>query len=419
MCMPNTAAGEAGKGAGSAPQPQSTTPASAVLADTPPGSGACPPDRPFDAKMNMCMPGAAQSKPLLMFQLNQFAAFSDTFGPRGQSRLTGPGMWMVTYARAMSPGNQLRIDLMGSAEPLTVGDRGTPQLLQTEHVDSMHAHDTVMALEFRDVLTLDAHGAQTLTFLFAPRGEAAVGPVPFMHRESAEGNPDAPLGHNLQDGFHDVSTVLGMAYETGPTTVEATAFSGHDIRGPFPTHRPDSYALRVTRSLDGHVGVGGSYSDVRLTDDAGAAEHDEFVSAWLTTSHEVGGHDLKSTFIWARVRPGRKAARNSLLEEAVYQRGDNRFYGRAEVLQVAPGQLDLELAGDGAEARWVEAITLGYERALYSRDGLSLFVGGSYTKDVVPASFSTAYGPEPGGAKLYLRLKVNASVTGGGGAPRP
>jgi hypothetical protein len=181
------------------------------------GPGACPPDRPFDAKMNMCMPGGAWSEPVLTFQLNQFMVYSDTFRPRGQSRLTGPGMWMLTYAKALSPRNQLRVDLMGSAEPLTVGDRGTPQLLQTEHVDNMHAHDTVMALEFRDVLTLDAQGAQRLTFLFAPRGEAAVGPVPFMHRVSAEGNPDAPLGHNLQDGFHDASTVLGLAYETGPT----------------------------------------------------------------------------------------------------------------------------------------------------------------------------------------------------------
>jgi hypothetical protein len=218
MCMPNAAAVENGKSVGLPPQPRATVSASPVLADTPPGPSACPPDRPFDAKMNMCMPGGAGSEPLFTFQLNQFLVYSDTFGPRGQSRPTGPGMWMLMYAKALSPRNQLRIDLMGSAEPLTVGDRGTPQLLQTEHVDSMHAHDTVMALEFRDVLTLDAQGAQTLTFLFAPRGEAAVGPVPFMHRESAEGNPDAPLGHNLQDGFHDVSTVIGLAYETGPTS---------------------------------------------------------------------------------------------------------------------------------------------------------------------------------------------------------
>jgi hypothetical protein len=383
------------------------------------GPGACPPDRPFDAKMNMCMPGGAWSEPVLTFQLNQFMVYSDTFGPRGQSRLTGPGMWMLTYAKALSPRNQLRVDLMGSAEPLTVGDRGTPQLLQTEHVDNMHAHDTVMALEFRDVLTLDAQGAQRLTFLFAPRGEAAVGPVPFMHRVSAEGNPDAPLGHNLQDGFHDASTVLGLAYETGPTAVEATAFSGHDIRRPLPTHRPDSYALRVNRSLDGHFGLGASYSDVRLADDAGTLRHNEFVSAWLTTSHEVGGHGLKSAFVWGRVRGGHEATRNSLLEEAVYQRGDSRFYGRAEMLQVTPGLLDFELAGDGAAAKWVEAVTLGYERALYRKDDVSLFAGGSYTKDFVPASFHMAYGRDPGGTKIYLRLKVDASLIGGGGAPRP
>ena len=360
----------------------------------------------------MCMPVEAQAKPSLMFQLNQFMAYSDTSGPRGRSRLTGPGMWMLMFGKELSPANQLRIDVMGSAEPLTVGDKGTPQLLQTEHVDSMHAHDTVMALEFRDVVTLDARGAQRLTFLFAPRGEAAVGPVPFMHRGSAEGNPDAPLGHALQDGFHDASTVLGVAYETGRTAVEATAFSGHDIRGPFPTHRPDSYALRVNQGLDGHIGVGASYSDVRLRDGAGDPKHDEFIAAWLTTSHQIGGDSLKSAFVWGRMRASHEAARNSLLEEAVYQKGGNRFYSRAEVLQVTPDQLDLALADDGGDARWVGAVTVGYERALYRRDDLSLLVGGSYTKDLVPASFHAAYGSDPGGTKVYLRLTVAASFTG-------
>jgi hypothetical protein len=159
--------------------------------------------------MGMCMPGQAKPKTSLMFQLNQFMVYSNTSGPRGQSRLTGPGLFMLMYDAELSPKNHFRIDLMGSPEQLTVGDRGTPQLLQTDHLDNMHAHDR-----------------QKMTFLFAPRGEAAIGPVPFMHRESAAGNPDAPLGHALQDGFHDASTVLGIEYQNGATTLEATAFSG-------------------------------------------------------------------------------------------------------------------------------------------------------------------------------------------------
>ena len=120
--------------------------------------------------MNMCMPGQRAATTSLMFQLNQFMLYSNTSGPRGRSRVTGPGMWMLMYDQTLSPNNRLNIDVMGSPEQLTVGDKGTPQLLQTENIDNMHAHDTIMALEFRDALTLGDDGKQQLTFLFAPRG---------------------------------------------------------------------------------------------------------------------------------------------------------------------------------------------------------------------------------------------------------
>ena len=198
----------------------------------------CPQGQHLDPIMKMCMPNEEHPSTTVMFHLNQFMVYSNTSGPRGQSRATGPGQWMLMLDRDVSTQHHLSINVMGSLEQWTVGDKGTPQLFQTEHVDSMHAHDTVMALEFRDVVALAPGGTQKLTLLFAPRGEAAVGPVPFMHRESAEGNPDAPLGHTQQDGFHDASTVFGLGYHIARTTAEVTAFSGQSISWPFPMHLP-------------------------------------------------------------------------------------------------------------------------------------------------------------------------------------
>ena len=360
--------------------------------------------------MRMCMPGEVKPKSGFTFHLNQFMAYSSTSGPRGASRLTGPGMWMLTFDSDLASWNRLSIDVMGSPEQLTVGDRGTPQLLQTEHIDNMHAHDTIMALEFRDVVKLGG-GDQQLTLLFAPRGEAAVGPVPFMHRESAEGNPDAPLGHTLQDGFHDVSTVLGAEYRFGRTTLAATAFSGQDIRWPFPLHGPDSYGVRVTQVIDDHLGVGASYADVLSPNDAGGSEHNHFVSAWLTTSHRIGGATLKSSFIWGQARDSHAPVRNSFLAEAAYQWGRNRLFGRAEALQITPEQLDL-VTVNGAEPRWVEALTVGYERALVQRDNVSLLVGGSVTVDALPPVFQPAYGNDPRGVKGYVRVKLMSAGPG-------
>jgi hypothetical protein len=408
VCLPTIswAQAEVGQKPADAAHREATSPSS-MPAEMPPASSSEPTDRPSDSSMNMAMPGDGKSNTGVMFHLNQFMLYSNTSGPRGQSRLTGPGVGMLMYDNALSPENHLRIDVMGSPEQLTVGDKGTPQLLQTDHVDAMHAHDDIMALEFRDVVTLGTNDKEKLTFLFAPRGEAAIGPVPFMHRGSAEGNPDAPLGHALQDGFHDASTVLGIEYQFARTTVEATAFSGQSISWPLPLHSPDSYGLRVNQKIDDHVSVGASYGDALLPDDTGGAEHNKFISGWLTTSYAIDDNTLKSSFVWGQARAGHSASLNSFLEEAVYQQGRNKFYGRAEILQITSQQLELVIATGAADAKWAKALTVGYERTLLKKDGLSLFAGGSYTKDFMPAEFQTAYGSDPGGVKVYLRITID------------
>ena len=367
----------------------------------------CPADHPFDPSMNMCAADNTKPIPALTFSLNQFAVYSTTSGARGRSRVTGPGVGMLMYNQALSPRNTLHVNVMASAEQLTVGDKGTPQLFQTENIDNMHPHDYLMAVEIRDVIKLGAGDDQELTFLFAPRGAAATGPVPFMHRASAEGNPDAPLGHNLQDGFHDVSTVLGIAYRNAGTTVEATGFSGHAISWPFPLHKVDSYSARVTHKIDHNILIGVSYADVLSPDDTGGAEHEKFITAWLATTQKLNGATLKSSFIWGQARADHGPALNSFLAEAVYQRGMNKLYGRGEILQITPSQLDLVPPDGSTDAKWVKALTLGYERTLVEKGPFSLFFGGSFTRDFAPVEFKPDYGSAPRGAKLYFRIKID------------
>lgn len=394
MCMPQAEA---------APEPTAARPKStqlpvAAAPDNPPGLN--PP-----AAASMVLADGGKDASPFMLQINQFAVFSHTTGPRGQSRLTGPGSWMLMYDQALTPRNHLSISLMASPEQLTVGDKGTPQLLQTENIDNMHAHDTIMALEFRDVISIGSGGDQQLTLLFAPRGAAAIGPVPFMHRQSAEGNPDAPLGHGLQDGFHDASTVLGIEYHFARTTIEATAFSGAAVSWPLPLHSPDSLAFRLTQDIDNHVKLGASYGDVLSPDDAGVERHSHFMSAWLATSHQIGSGTLRTSLVWASERDDHSVSQTSLLAEGAYQRGPNAFFGRAEILQITPEQLDVTTIGASTDPRWVKAITVGYERTLFQQHGHSVRVGGSYTTDIIPSAFRTDYGSDPGGFKLFVRIK--------------
>lgn len=408
MCAADGGASKYRGTAGGASDHQETALPSAGQAATQAASSSPASDGSMDTSMHMPS-GATKPKAALMLHINQFMVGSSTSGPRGQSRLTGPGTWMLTYDNDLTSTDHLSINIMGSPEQLTVGEKGTPQLFQTDHLDNFHAHDTIMAFEFRDAVALGAGGKQRLTLLFAPRGEAAVGPVPFMHRESAEGNPDAPLGHALQDGFHDVSTVFGLKYEIAHTTVEVTGFSGHTIAWPFPLHGPDSYAVRLGQKISDHARIGASYADALLPNDSGGDEHNQFIAGWLTTSNQIRGGSLKSAFVWGSTRASHGPFLNSLLEEAVYQRDGNNFYGRVEALQLTPSQLAL-VTNDGSEvARWVGAFTVGYERALFEQGELALFVGGSYTKDISPGAFRPTYGSDPQGVKIYLRVKFMKS----------
>lgn len=370
--------------------------------------GQCPAGQKMDQGMMMCLAVAAKQKPAVMIRINQFLVYSATSGPRGQKRLTGPGAWMLMIDKDLSPYNSLHVSVMGSLEQLTVGSIGTPQLLQSENIDAMHAHDTLMAVEFRDTIKLGAANKQELTLLFAPRGGAAFGPVPYMHRDSAEGNPDSPLGHNMQDGFHDVSTVLGLAYRLGRTTLEATAFSGQGIRWPLPLHHPDSYAVRLIHQLGDHVALGGSYADVLAPDEAGGAEHEKFVAAWVSTNHQIGDCRLRSSLVWGHAKVDHSRPQNSFLAEAVLQRGANNLFGRTELLEVTPDQLSLVDVGGSGDPRWIGAVTFGYERALLAKGPFALFAGGSLTKDFIPSAFNREYGRHPAGVKVFLRMKVGS-----------
>ena len=386
--------------------PMESTTAPSSTADRPQGV-ACTPEQVLPPSAKHCMPTATKPRVTLTLLINQFIVGSTTSGPRGQSRVTGPGSLMLMYENKLSSRNTLRIDLMGSAEQATVGKIGTPQLLQSENLDAMHAHDTIMALEFRDTVKLGTSENQKLTFLFAPRGAAAVGPVPYMHRPSAEANPDSPLGHNLQDGFHDVSTVFGIGIRSRRTFIEATRFSGKAVSWPLPLNHSDSFGVRVTQGINDHADLGASYADVLTPDDIGGAQHERFVSAWLASNYKTSGGAFKSSIIWGQLRSSGHASQNSFLAEAVFQRRLDNIFGRAEILQLTPEQLSLVQFAGSERLRWVEAVTLGYERALLKRGSFSLFVGGSLTKDFVPRSFENDYGPRPGGAKIFVRLKFD------------
>ena len=167
---------------------------------------------------------------------------------------------------------------------------------------------------------------------------------------------------------------------------------------------PDSYGVRVNQKISDQVSVGASKAKVMLVDEDGVSSNNDFTSAWLSTSHLINGNTLKTSSIWAQTRDSNSQSLNSFLEEVVYQLGKNKFFGRVEVLQIAPNQLNIVVTDGKTGAQWVKAYTAGYERTLVASKNYKIFAGGSYTKNTVPVEFQPNYGTSPNGLKVFLRM---------------
>jgi hypothetical protein len=384
----------------------------------------CSASEHWDDSMSMCMPGADDNKAMVMFHYNQFMVYTGGSGPRGRDAFSAPNMWMLMFSKKISERNTVGMDWMGTTDLWTVPKNGTPELFQTgeankdgvPYVDAQHPHSSpIMGLTFYDILSFGANGEKKLTFFFAPRGEATAGPQAFMHRTTGIVNPDVPLAHHLQDVFHVTSTVVGMKLEVGKLTLEGSTFSGQE---PSPAevhldmHKPDSWAFRANYSINDNISVGASTAKVKALDRVNnptfETEDERAHSAWVTTSNMIKNGTLSTATIWGQNDNKTDDVKlNSFLEEFVYELGKNNFYGRLEVLQRTPEQLELSIT-DPSGARWIKAITLGYERQIKERGNMKVYMGAAVTKYAVPSDFQSAYGSEPYAAKVYLRVNFDS-----------
>jgi hypothetical protein len=101
---------------------------------------------------------------------------------------------------------RLSLEGMASLGPFTMEELGSPQVFQTGEayhgaplIDRQHPHDLLMELAARYT---SPQGPVALIAAGGLVGAPALGPTPFMHRESARDNPAAPLGHHYQDSTH-------------------------------------------------------------------------------------------------------------------------------------------------------------------------------------------------------------------------
>ena len=338
-----------------------------------------------------------------------FLQYARTFDTRGAYQF-GSVNRVMFEARGPWAGGTLRAHVMGSAEPLTLGDRGAPQLLQVAFTSdgktiTDHAHPSPWIMELAGSYERMISSA-TVSLFAAAIGEPALGPPVYLHRASAEANPVVPLAHHAQDETHSSFGVVTLGVHWRGLRLETSAFNDRLPVEPstvfsYRGARLDAYSARATVAAGGKWSVFGYYGYVPAT--SGGHVHD--------SQHRVGTGAMFTDSMWAVTLVygfndplGSGGPQQTLLAEAERHWSDRDVvFARAEYVQRTAQELSL--VGSVNAIQDVSAVQVGYGRTVARRAGIAARLGASGTINIVPPQLEAFYGGRtPMAVAAYLQL---------------
>ncbi len=332
-------------------------------------------------------------------------------GPRGDEKSFVSGMVMGMARRDFESGDALQLRVMLSPDPL-MGRAGYPLHLASGEtadgvntlVDRQHPHDVFMEASASYSHRLSDRDS---VFLYGGLpGEPAFGPPAFMHRLSIMDSPEAPISHHWLDSTHIVFGVLTAGWVHGNAKVEVSRFRGREPdqrRWNIETGPLDSTAVRLSWNPAPSLSLQASYADVKSPEQLTPDEDQTKWSASAIYTRRVGQDGFWSTTAaW-----GRRSAEHGQLEafvlESALRRRDWTLFARAEHTE------NNELSSDGGHhgpTHKVGKASVGLVRDFSLARHVSFGLGGLYAFNFVPDALEPAYGGDPNGAMIFLRLKV-------------
>lgn len=352
-----------------------------------------------------------------------FATYNDQGGVRGSTDFGSQNWWMGMGFRPMGRAS-LTLTGMVSLEPATLDPRGYAEIFQVGEtydnaplVDYQHPHDFLMQLSA--VVRVPLNRRTALRLVFAPVGEAGIGPPAFMHRRSAAENPTAPLSHHTFDSSHITMGVIGMGLDVGPLSIDGAVFHGRepdeqrwDLMDPGPL---DSWSTRIrfrpTREWDVQLSYGFlkepeilEKQDVRRS------------SVSVSYTHEGRGDNYTAlTFAAGRNRRPYSDS-EALLGELTHRVGKVSLYGRYEGVEVEtehlvfPGFVHVPHPGELIDP--LHAVTTGAAFHIAQLKGWDLAVGGDAIFYQVPERLQVTHGERPVSFHAFVRLRLPKSPMG-------
>jgi hypothetical protein len=308
----------------------------------------------------------------------------------------------------------LTLSGMLTVEPLTVGPAGYSEIFQVgeayrglQVTDHQHPHDLLM--QAAGVWRVPITNRTTMTLAAAPVGEAAFGPVAYMHRASSAENPIAPLSHHIFDSTHMASGVVLGRLDRGQFSVEGSVFHGREPdedRYDVNVGALDSWSTRVWLRPAPAWTLQASYGFLHEPEELepGDQRRTNASVSWFR-EHESNYSAVTAAIGWT---DRQYSTVHAVLVEATHHVGATSVYGRFEDLTVEteillfPGIVHRPHPGELVDP--IRTFTAGTVRDIARFKGLSLGVGGDVTFYRPPSLLQITHDAHPVSFHVFLRL---------------
>lgn len=334
-------------------------------------------------------------------------------GERGDRKVFSSNMLMLMGQRPLGSG-KWGVRSMFSLEPITIGRKGYPLLLQTgetadgttELIDRQHPHDLFM--ELATTYSLPITDASSAFVYIGLPGEPALGPPTFMHRFSGVENPEAPLTHHWLDSTHITFGVATLGYVWDNVKLEASSFRGREpdeSRWDIEAPSLDSYAGRVSFNPTPEWSFQASYGLI----DSPEQLHPQVDTDRATTSasyHKAwDGMNWQTTAAWGlNMNDPGHTLDAFLIESAINISRTHTVFGRFETVE----KDELFHEDDPLHGRVfrVNKMSLGYIYDFPEWKQTQWGIGGLGSVHFLPNRLDSVYDDVPLSFMVFIRAKL-------------